>query len=174
MYFQDEASIQYAPTITRMWGKKGKQPKISTPGGRKRQPLSGAVDPIHGKVCIALAKSLKSEAFIEFLDGLLARNRGKKVILYTDNAKAHHSKKVKEWLEAREDYLEVIYLPKYSPDWNPQEAIWKKFRKAVTHNTFFRSFKEFQRAIVKYFMKLKKPSLEIISLCKYEKLFNTL
>lgn len=157
-----------------MWGKKGRQPRIPTPGGRKRQALSGAVDPINGKLCIALATSLKSEAFIEFLEGLLAYNRGKKVILYTDNAKAHKSKKVKEWLAIREDVLEVIYLPKYSPDWNPQEAIWKKFRKVVTHNTFFGSFIEFQRAIIKYFINFKKSPLEIISLCKYGRLFDTL
>ena len=157
-----------------MWGKKGKQPRIPTPGGRKRQPLSGAVDPVHGTVCVAFAKSLKSEAFIEFLDGLLARNPDKKIVLYTDNAKAHHSKKVKSYLDTCKEVLEINYLPKYSPDWNPQEAIWRKFRKAVTHNTFFGSFIEFQRAIVNHFRKVKLPSLEIISLCKYGKLFISL
>jgi len=157
-----------------MWGKKGIQPRISSLGGRKRQNLSGAVDPIHGTVCVALANSLKSEAFIEFLDGLLTRNPGKKVILYTDNARAHRSKKVQCFLNEHKNILEVNYLPKYSPDWNPQEAIWRRFRKAVSHNTFFESFVEFQRAIVHHFRKVKLPSQEIISLCKYGTLFNAL
>ena len=43
--FMDEASIQFAPTIIRMWSLKGFQPKIKTYGGKKRQQLIGAVDP---------------------------------------------------------------------------------------------------------------------------------
>ena len=157
-----------------MWSKKGKQPRIPTLGGRKRQPLSGAVDPIKGKVCVALAKSLRSNAFIEFLDGLIVRNHHKKIILYTDNAKAHRSKIVRSYLEYHKEQLELEYLPKYCPNWNPQEAIWKRFRKRVSHNTFFGSFKNFQRAIVNHFRQIKLQSIEIVSLCKYGTLFNAL
>ena len=157
-----------------MWSKKGKQPRIPTLGGRKRQPLSGAVDPIKGKVCVALAKSLRSNAFIEFLDGLMAHNPDKKIILYTDNAKAHHSKIVKSYLKLHKEELELEYLPKYSPNWNPQEAIWRRFRKRVSHNTFFGSFRIFQRAIVNHFKQIKLPSIEIVSLCKYGTLFSAL
>jgi len=104
------------------------------------------------------------------LEGLITYNPGKKFILYTDNAKAHRSKKLEPFLEAN-NKLELRSLPKYSPDWNPQEAIWKKMRKVVTHNTFFETFKDFQRAIIRFFKEFKLSPNEIIHpLCFYLKI----
>ena len=77
-------------------------------------------------------------------------------------------------MEAHKDKLELMFFPKYSPDLNPQENFWKKIRKTVTHNTFFGTFEEFQQALIKFFRKYKLPSQEIVSLCKYGKLFNAL
>jgi len=54
-----------------MWSLKGQQPKIYTHGGRKRQPLIGAVDPIRGNLHVALTDGLKTEQFQHFLEGLL-------------------------------------------------------------------------------------------------------
>lgn len=32
--------------------------------------------------------------------------------------------------------IEEIFFPKYSPDQNPQEHVWKTGREQVTHNNF--------------------------------------
>ncbi|MHA1275501.1 MAG: transposase, partial [Promethearchaeota archaeon] len=85
--FQDEASIQYAPTITRMWSLKGQQPVVYTPGGRKRQHLIGTVDPLDGRVIVAFSEGLKSVQFQQYLEGLLSRYPpDKKLLLVLDNA----------------------------------------------------------------------------------------
>jgi transposase len=157
-----------------MWAKKGKQPKIPTPGGRKRQPLNGAVEPLRGRIHAALVKTLKADQYQHFLERLITRYPGKKITLYADNAKAHHSKKLEPFLETNKNKLELEFLPKYSPDLNPQEDIWRKMRKTVTHNTFFETTKDLQRALIKFFRNFKLPSQEIMSLCKNGKLFNAL
>lgn len=169
----DEASIQFAPTIIRMWSLKGHQPEIFTYGGRLRQHLIGAVDPVEGKVHIAFSDGLKAIQFQHFLEGLLTRNpKAQKLIIVLDNARAHHSKELESFLIANQDQLELIFLPKYSPDLNPMEWFWKFLRKQVTHNTFFGNFKEFQCALIKFIVKHKLSSPEVKSRCSYAKLFN--
>lgn len=171
----DEASIQFAPSIIRMWSLKGHQPEILTYGGRQRQHLIGAVDPIEGNVHIAFSDGLKAIQFQHFLDGLLARKtKTGKLVIVLDNARAHHSKGLEPFLTANQERLELLFLPKYSPDFNPMEWFWKFLRKRVTHNTFFGDFKDFQRALAKFIVKHKYSSPEVRSRCSYAKLFNAL
>jgi len=35
----------------------------------------------------------------------------------------HHSKPVKEWVEAHTDKIELFFLPSYSPELNPDEHL---------------------------------------------------
>ncbi|MHA1844846.1 MAG: transposase [Promethearchaeota archaeon] len=89
-----------------------------------------------------------------------------------DNARAHYAKTLISFLEVNECHLELIFLPQYSPDMNPMEWFWKFLRKKVTHDTFFSTFKEFQRAIFKFIRKYKHASTEIKTQCNFTKLFN--
>ena len=175
LLFQDEMSVQFAATITRIWSLRGEQPKVFTHGGRKRQPLIGAVDPIEGRIHVALADGLKAVQFQHFLEGLLARYPGsRKLIVVLDNARIHHSKVLNAFLEANKDRIELMFLPPYSPDLNPMEWFWRFLRKQVTHNTFFGDFKELQRALIKFIMKYKSPSNEIRTRCTHTKIVNSL
>jgi len=165
--FQDECSVRFFPTITRMWSLKGKQPKVRTHGGRKRQHLVGAVDPRSGRVHVALSETLKAEQFQHFLEGVLARYKtASKVVMVVDNARAHHAKALKPFLEKNNGRFELLFLPPYSPELNPIERFWKFMRKQVTHNTFFQTFKEFLRALVKFVLKFKYPNEVIPSICR--------
>jgi transposase len=169
--FQDEASVQFSPTIIRTWSLKGLQPEVFTSSSRLRQHLFGAVDPKVGRVHVAFSDTLKTEQFQHFLEGLLYRYKESgKIIMILDNARIHHALSLQPFLKANEDKLEFLYLPSYSPDLNPMEWFWKFLRKRVTHNTFFDSYKKFQRAISKFIRKFKRSSMEIQTRCSYEKL----
>ncbi len=158
-----------------MWSLKGQQPKILTYGGRKRQHLIGAVEFLAGKVHVALSDTLKASHFQHFLEGLLARYKNSgKILLILDNARAHHSKELKPFLEANDDKLVLLFLPPYSPDLNPMEWFWKFLRKQVTHNTFFDTFKKFQCALIKFIRKFKLSSIEIKTRCSFAKLIPSL
>jgi putative transposase len=153
---------------------KGRQPEIYTYGGRKQQLLVGALDPIEGDLHLAFSDTLKVTQFQHYLEGLLARYpRSKKLIIVLDNARAHHSKELEPFLVANKDNLEFVFLPPYSPDLNLMEWFWKFLRKMITHNTFFGTFKEFQRALIKFLVKYKTSSPEIKTRCSYAKLFSS-
>ncbi len=157
-----------------MWSLKGHQPEIYTYGGRKRQHLIGTVEPLEGNLHVAFSETLKAPQFQDYLEGLLARYpTPKKLIIVLDNARAHHSKELKPFLKTNEERLELMFLPPYSPDLNPMEWFWKFLRKIVTHNTFFPTFKDFQRALINFIVKHKTSSPEIKTRCSYAKLFCT-
>ena len=120
--FLDEASIQFSPTIIRMWYLKGHQPEVFTYGGRLRQHLIGAVYPVKGDLHVAFSNTLKSDQFQHFLDRILSRySKAGKLIIVLDNARAHHSKELEPFLERHKHRLELVFLPPYSPDLNPME-----------------------------------------------------
>jgi len=158
-----------------MWALKGLQPEIATYGGRLRQPLIGAVEPLAGRVHVAFSKTLKTQQFQDFLDGLIVRYKDAgKILMVLDNARAHHSKELEPFLEVHKDKLQLLFLPPYSPELNPMEWFWKFLRKQVSHNTFFDTFKNFQRALIKFIRKFTLSSLEIKSRCSFSKLITSL
>ncbi len=154
-----------------MWSLKGHQPEILTYSGRQRQHLIGAVDPKFERVHVAFSDTLKASHFQHFLEGLINRYKNSgKILMILDNARAHHSKELEPFLIVNKIKLDLLFLPPYSPNLNPMERFWKFLRKQVTHNTFFETFKNFQRALVKFIRKFKISSLEIKIRCSYAKL----
>jgi transposase len=74
--------------------------------------------------------------FQTFLDCLLKHTQCK-IILLLDNAKWHHAKHIKSYVDAHHDRLELLFLPPYAPDLNPIERVWRITRKKWTHNRYF-------------------------------------
>ena len=63
--------------------------------------------------------------FIDFLDRLMRTHQGRKLYLVVDNHSTHHAKKVRQWLDrdGRRERLELVFLPAYSPELNPDENL---------------------------------------------------
>lgn len=76
-----------------------------------------------GKVqFMVYSDKMNSERLIEFMTQLV-KGSDRKIYLILDNLRVHHSKAVKQWLEGREDVIEVYHLPSYSPEKNPDEYL---------------------------------------------------
>lgn len=66
---------------------------------------------------------------------------GDKPIAYIiDNASWHKTKKVREYCE--ENNITLLFLPPYSPEYNPIERVWS-FLKSKVKNTYFNTAKKF-------------------------------
>ncbi len=66
-----------------------------------------------------------ADVFIDFLRRLTSSHDGRKIYLIVDNHSTHHAKKVKTWLacDERADKLQLVFLPAYSPELNPDENL---------------------------------------------------
>ena len=67
-------------------------------------------------------KGINSLDVVAFLRTLLRHTRGRLVVVL-DNARQHRSRAIKELLRRRRR-LQIVYLPGYSPDFNPDEGVW--------------------------------------------------
>ncbi len=77
------------------------------------------------------AGALNATILIRFLQRL-TRQQKKKTFLILDNLRVHHSKILREWLQANADKIAVFYLPSYSPELNPDELLSADLKHRVT------------------------------------------
>jgi len=64
--------------------------------------------------------------------------------------------------------IKLVFLPAYSPELNPAEQIWEKFKRDFTNRLF-----ENLNVLEDYVCKLAKDLLtqEVISICNYDYIF---
>lgn len=106
----------------RSYAPRGKTPIIRLPAKHERINLISTVT-TQGMVRFMIYKgTMNAQRFIKFL-GRLIKNSKQKIFLILDNLRVHHAIKVKEWLEDKEDRIELFFLPSYSPELNPDEYL---------------------------------------------------
>ncbi len=141
--FEDEFSLSNTATLSATWAPVGKQPEIPCKQrGRERVSGFGSVNPLSGQLTVNFAKKGNYSSFKKHLKKVLRAYADKsKIIMYVDNVRFHHAKRLKLFLQ-NHPKLEIRYLPPYSPDLNPVERVWWYMRKSITHNRYLSSIKE--------------------------------
>lgn len=96
-----------------------------------------------------------------FLLKLVSKYEPRKVFMVIDNAPAHWLDDAgKAWLKANAEKIELHRLPPYSPEFMPQEGVWKATRKLATHNRFYATTDERDTALTEAFESFQQePSL---------------
>lgn len=85
-----------------------------------------------------------AEKFLYYLENILIPTLKKGDIIVMDNMRSHHVKAVREVIENAD--MNLLYLPPYSPDFNPIENMWSKI-KAVLRRMKVRNLSELPDAI---------------------------
>jgi len=100
-----------------------------------------------------------------FLRQLLANHPGPLIVI-GDNGPAHGGEAVREYLATPDLALRLVRLPAYSPDFNPDEAIWAWARAEVTANTCLGSKAAVQERMARFFAGLAARTVEVQSRCR--------
>ena len=100
-----------------------------------------------------------------FLKQLRERHRGPLVVIW-DNGSAHGGDAVRDYLATPALALRAIRLPAYSPDFNPDEAIWAWAREEVTANICLGTKAKVQEKMAHFFDGLKDRTAEVQSRCR--------
>lgn len=163
MLFCDEAGFCLHPKLGRIWSKKGKQPSVPTKSQHhKRLNVAGWVDPVSGKHGMVKNEKGNTDGFINTLRNILYRYRGKIIDIWVDNACWHKGKKIDDFLNEHTEII-INYIPKYHPELNKQETLWRIMRYEETTNTYYESFEDLEFAVLRR-SQIWKPK-KILSLC---------
>lgn len=144
LHFEDETHLETNPYLTRVWHRRGVQPTVPAVGTNRRLTAFGSVEAFgRGRVEVLTAGQTSAE-FADYLAALEARRQatGREVFLVLDNGPCHRSKATATALAARDDWLHIVWLARYSPQLNPKEREWRWLKRdsrahlATTLRTF--------------------------------------
>ena len=131
MHYEDETHVETNPYLARVWHRRGAQPTLPAAGTNRRLTVFGSKEARgRGRVEVVCAGQ-DSACFGRYLAALDARHAatGKEVFLALDNGPCHTSDASRAALAVRSDWLQVIWLAKYSPELNPKEREWRVLKR---------------------------------------------
>ena len=127
LYFQDEANISLTALLAKTWAPRGRTPKQDVTGKRGGVAAMSAITGAGQLIFRLHDQRIASEQVIEFLAQMLKHHPRRHLVVVMDQAPPHTSKRTKEFIGSRQR-LQVFHLPKYSPDWNPDEKVWNHLK----------------------------------------------
>jgi transposase len=127
LIFLDESGI--TTQMTRLYGRafRGERVREGTPAGRwKTLTLLSAIG-IGGLIAtMSVEAPTDGEVFLAYLEQVLCPRLMPGHIVVMDNLAAHKVVGVRKLIEGR--HAQLLYLPPYSPDFNPIEKAWAKLK----------------------------------------------
>jgi transposase len=146
---EDETVLKLLPPLRRMWTRKGQQVTVPTPAQNDDICLYGVLDLNSGHTFHAFHDKGRSDYTIAYLEQLLEHYPQQPILLIWDQAPYHTSQAVEEWV-ADHPRMTTMALPKYAPQLNPVEHIWRQLKEWVTAN-LTRSLASIQDACDRFF-----------------------
>lgn len=121
IYWGDETAVSSVEHYPRVYAPKGKTPVlVLSQSKRERINLISAVTNRDSMRFMLYREAMTSAVLIRFTQRLI-KDAKHKVFLVLDNLRVHHIKGVQAWLEEHGEQIEVIFLPSYPPELNPDE-----------------------------------------------------
>ncbi len=124
IFWADETGIRNDDQRSRGYAPIGKTPVLTLNSKRFRTNMISAINNKGTLHFMIYQEKMNAALFIKFLVKLYS-NSNKKIIVIVDNLKVHHAKLLTKWLSKPiiKKRIEVMYLPSYSPDLNPDEYL---------------------------------------------------
>jgi len=125
--------------------------------------LFGAFSPITGDSLQLILPGCNADNFQIFLNSLSNQNTEEFKIMVLDNGAFHKAKKLRI-----PENIALVFLPAYSPELNPAEKMWAKYKRQFT-NLVFDSLDKLETFMCK--LVVDTTTAEISSICKYNYIF---
>ena len=143
LLFADESEALTHPYLAHVWAKRGADLRIPAPGQSAKVAMLGVLDWARRELIVHTSRTKRSSDFIALLEAV-DRRYGPKlgvaitpIVLVLDNGPIHTSKATCAALAARAHWLTVEWLPKYAPELNDIEVLWRDLKRHhLAHSTF--------------------------------------
>ena len=122
IFWCDETGCQADQHPGYGYAREGEPATMAVPDGHIRCKQISAISNEGAVRFMTYTATMTAALFIVFL-GKLAAGASRKIFLIADRLKAHDAQAVEKWLAAHHDRIELFYLPRYSPERNPDEYL---------------------------------------------------
>jgi DDE superfamily endonuclease len=143
LLFADESEALTHPYLAHVWAKKGADLRVPAPGQSAKVAMLGVLDWARRKLIVRTSRTKRSSDFLALLEevdwryGPMLGDEHKPIVLVLDNGPIHTSKASRAALAERAHWLTVEWLPKYAPELNDIEGVWRDLKQHhLAHQTF--------------------------------------
>jgi transposase len=169
VHWGDETGLVNDCYYGRSYAPKGKTPGIRISAKREKISLISSITN-QGKVRFMVYKdAMNAQILIKFMKRLI-KDSDRKVFLILDNLRAHHSKKVKQWIDENQEKIEVFFLPSYSPELNPDEYLNCDLKLGVHSGTPARTESQLKKKAISHLRMLQKLPKRVMKYFKHQKI----
>jgi len=173
IFFVDEAHFRADVELRAKWVLRGQPALVDT-----SSPRFGEKATYYSAVCLETGEveampvvgkpgNTNAATSVAFLKQLRAKYPEPLIVIW-DNGPAHHGPEIREYLTTPQLGLRLVALPGYSPDFNPDEAIWEWIRDDVTANICFGTADKVREKVDAFFAGLPKRAAEVQQRCRRE------
>jgi transposase len=126
--FVDECSSNTNTSLAPLWSRKGERAHQKAPRNwGKNITLLSSISKERGMgASLVVEGSTNGTVFQTYLEDVLLPTLKRGQVMVMDNLSAHKGERVRELIEAKG--CELLYLPPYSPDFNPIEQAFSKLK----------------------------------------------
>jgi putative transposase len=153
--YEDEADLALLAQAGYSWQLPGTAAVIPTPGQNQKIGLFGTLS-LDGEVFVQETARKTAGALVSYLEQVVARYADAEVAVIWDNVGIHHARATQAWLAAHPQ-VHVLWLPRYSPNDNAQERVWRWLREAVCHNRAYPDLASKRATARDFFANLTPP-----------------
>jgi transposase len=168
IFFVDEAHFRADVDLRAKWVLRGQPALVDTTSprlGEKASYYSGVCLETGEVEAMSVDGNTSAETTVAFLRQLREHHAGSLIVIW-DNGPAHRGEAIRNYLRMPDLNLRLIALPPYSPDFNPDEAIWDWVREEVTANTCFGTKERVRATVDQFFAGLHKRRAEAQRRCQ--------
>ncbi|MFB5676555.1 IS630 family transposase [Paenibacillus terreus] len=114
-----------------------------------------------GQVHYRDGEAYDAPAFIRFLEFILQEYPTGNIVMMLDNGRIHNAAQIQTFLQ-KHPRLQFVFLPKYSPDLNPIEGLWKWLKSDVVHNVFYKKFYHIRINVAAFMKRVNAEPMNVI------------
>jgi transposase len=167
LHWGDEMGVRSTCQHSRGYARPGDTPELRVSGSRFSVNMISTITN-EGKVrWMTYAGKMNAARFIVFLTRLVA-GASKKIFLIVDNLGVHAAAAVEEWLADKKALIEVFFLPKYSPERNPDEYLNCDVKGNINSDGLPADRGELTEKLRRFMQKLSKLPARVASYFKHK------
>jgi transposase len=170
IFFVDEAHFRADVELRSQWVLRGEPALVDSTSprfGEKATYYSAVCLETGEVVAMPVEGNTNAETSVAFLKLLREKYSGLLIVIW-DNGPAHRGEAMRNYLTTPKLELRLVALPPYSPDFNPDEAIWEWVRVEVTANTCFGTAAKVREKVDAFFTGLELRAKEVMQRCRRE------
>jgi transposase len=168
IFWGDETGLRSDDVRGRSYAPRGRTPVVRVCHKRAGLSLLSAVANKGALRWMVVEGAVKAPDLVRFLGRLVREAAGRKVFLILDRLKVHRARLTRDWLAAHRAEIEVVYLPSYSPELNPDEGVNADLKQAVPREPPARSKPQLKRAVVSHMRSLSKRPKRIRAIFRHQ------